>query len=237
MRSRAVAEANAVIAFKKPMRIVVVDDHIFMRDLITARLNREETRYVVVASVGNAAEAIEACKKFVPDLLILDVNLPDQNGIEIVPATYRDHLAGNPCAVVHRVSDRRSPDRCVPRGREGFRGKDKHVGRFSRRGRTGRSGRTIFFFEKQRRETVLARNARRRKRRYIGAPLSPRELEVFRLIALGSTSKEIASKLFISAATVETHRTNLMSKLGVRNVAGLILYGFQHGLLEMPEFA
>ena len=76
-----------------------------------------------------------------------------------------------------------------------------------------------------------------RKRRYIGVPLSPRELEVFRLIALGSTSKEIASKLFISAATVETHRTNLMSKLGVRNVAGLVLYGFQHGLLEMPDVA
>ena len=74
-----------------------------------------------------------------------------------------------------------------------------------------------------------------RRRRYVGVPLSPRELEVFRLIALGSTSKEIAAKLFISAATVETHRTNLMSKLGVRNVAGLVLYAFQNGLLDMPN--
>ena len=68
-------------------------------------------------------------------------------------------------------------------------------------------------------------------------PLSPRELEVFGLIALGSTSKEIATKLFISTATVETHRTNLMSKLGVRNVAGLVLYAFQYGLVEMPDVA
>ncbi len=55
---------------------------------------------------------------------------------------------------------------------------------------------------------------------------------MIRLIALGSTTKEIASQLFISAATVGTHRSNLMSKLGVRNVAGLVLYAFQHGLVE-----
>ncbi|MEO5721650.1 MAG: LuxR C-terminal-related transcriptional regulator, partial [Chthoniobacterales bacterium] len=58
------------------------------------------------------------------------------------------------------------------------------------------------------------------------------EQEVLQHIALGGTSKEIAGKLFISVATVETHRTNLMSKLGVRNVAGLVLYAFQHGLVE-----
>jgi DNA-binding NarL/FixJ family response regulator len=59
MRSRAMAAADAVIAFK-PIRIVVVDDHRFMRDLMTSTLNRQEAHYSVVASVGTAAEAIEA---------------------------------------------------------------------------------------------------------------------------------------------------------------------------------
>ena len=88
MRPRAATEPQAVIAFK-PMRIVVVDDHIFMRDLMSSTLNRQEANYSVVASVGNGAEAIEACKKFRPDLLILDINLPDQTGIDTVPAIRR----------------------------------------------------------------------------------------------------------------------------------------------------
>ncbi len=67
---------------------------------------------------------------------------------------------------------------------------------------------------------------------YVGIPLSAQENEVMRLIATGRTSKEIAGKLFISVATVDTHRTNLMTKLQVRNVAGLVLYAFQHGLLD-----
>lgn len=64
-------------------------------------------------------------------------------------------------------------------------------------------------------------------------PLSPREREVLTLIAEGSTSKEIATRLFISVQTVETHRSNLMSKLGVRNVAGLVLFAVQNGLIKL----
>ena len=235
MRPRAATEPQAVIAFK-PMRIVVVDDHIFMRDLTTSTLNRQEANYSVVASVGNGAEAIEACKKFTPDLLILDINLPDQRGIDIVPAIKRvspetnvllctafpteDLLAGALRAGAKGFVEKTNTwddflhavDR-VGRGEQYFSSKSNGIKPFSR-------------------ETL-----EQRKRHYIGVPLSPREREVIRLIALGSTSKEIATKLFISVATVETHRTNLMSKLGVRNVAGLVLYAFQNGLLDIPASA
>src|SRR3954464_5667930 len=90
MRSRALPdpEPNSVIAFK-PIRIVVVDDHVFMRDLMTSTLNRQGANYSAVASVGTAAEAVEACKKFSPNLLILDIHLPDQSGIDIVPQIKR----------------------------------------------------------------------------------------------------------------------------------------------------
>ena len=64
--------------------------------------------------------------------------------------------------------------------------------------------------------------------------LSKREREVLRLIAEGRTSKEIASKLFISLQTVETHRSNLMSKLGVRNMAGMVLYAVRLRLVQLP---
>src|SRR6476646_11466973 len=67
-----------------PVRTIVVDDHVFMRELIGARLARENSRFKVLAEVGDAAAAGAACRRFSPDLLILDINLPDQSGIDAV---------------------------------------------------------------------------------------------------------------------------------------------------------
>jgi DNA-binding NarL/FixJ family response regulator len=66
-------------------------------------------------------------------------------------------------------------------------------------------------------------------------PLSPREREVLTLIAQGSTTKEIATELGVSFGTVDTHRTNLMRKLKIRNVAGLVVYAFRAGLIDVPR--
>jgi DNA-binding NarL/FixJ family response regulator len=233
MRSRAAAHVEPVNAPGR-MRIVVVDDHVFMRDLITARLNREETRYIVLASVASAAEAIQACTKFQPDLLILDINLPDQNGIDIVPTIRQISPDTNVLLCTAFPTEDRLMD-AFRTGAKGFVEKtntwDDFLGAVDRVGH----GEQYFSSKSSGVKPFTRETLEQRKRRYVGVPLSPRETEIFRLIALGSTSKEIATKLFISPATVETHRTNLMSKLGVRNVAGLILYGFQHGLLEMPN--
>src|SRR5688572_14404559 len=71
---------------RRPIRIVVVDDHCFMRELITGMLSRQKGRYEVVAECGYVKSALIACREFTPDLLILDINLPDKSGIEAVPA-------------------------------------------------------------------------------------------------------------------------------------------------------
>lgn len=235
MRSRAAAEVDKVIAFT-PMRIVVVDDHIFMRDLITSTLNRQEAHYSVVAAVGTAAEAIEACKKFKPDLLVLDINLPDQSGIDIVPTIKRVCPETNVLLCTAFPAEDRLGD-AFRAGAKGFVEKtntwDDFLHAVERVGR----GEQFFSSKSSGVAPFSPETLEQRKRRYIGVPLSPREHEILCLIALGSTSKEIAAKLFISAATVETHRTNLMSKLGVRNVAGLVLYAFQNGLLDAPGVA
>lgn len=214
-----------------PIRIVVVDDHIFMRELISSTLHRQSARYEVVASVGTAAAAIAACEEFSPDLVILDINLPDQNGIDAVPAIKRA------CPATHVLLCTAFPtaDRLIEAlqaGAKGFVEKTNTWDDFL--GAVDRVGRGEQYFSSQSSGVApLSRDAlERRQKGYTGTLLSPREQEVIRLIANGSTSKEIASKLFISVATVETHRTNLMSKLGVRNVAGLVLYAFQNGLVE-----
>src|SRR5438105_10571672 len=66
-------------------RVAVVDDHAFMRDLIARELTRTDKTYDVVATAGTAADAVAVCRRFEPDLLVLDINLPDRTGISAVP--------------------------------------------------------------------------------------------------------------------------------------------------------
>jgi DNA-binding NarL/FixJ family response regulator len=229
MRPKSVAEVQQATA--RPIRIVVVDDHIFLRDLMSARLSRQPARYLVLASVGTAAAGIAACAKFRPDLLILDINLPDQSGMEIVPEIKRV----SPETHVLLCTAFPTTDRLIEAlqsGAKGFVEKtntwDDFLGAVDRVGR----GEQYFSSKSSGVMPLSHSDLERRKKKVYTGPLSRREQEVIRLIAHGSTSKEIANKLFISAATVETHRTNLMGKLGVRNVAGLVLYAFQHGFTE-----
>ncbi len=214
-----------------PIRIVIVDDHVFMRDLMSATLRRLGRRYTVQAAVGSAAEAISACEKFSPDLLILDINLPDQNGIDAVPAIKRASPATHILLCTAFPTTNSIID-ALRAGAKGFVEKtdtwDDFLGAVDRVGR----GEQYFSSKSSGVSPLSPATLATRSPRYSGAPLSPREEEVLRLIALGGTSKEIARLLFLSVATVETHRTHLMSKLDVHNVAGLVLYAFQHRLVE-----
>ena len=231
MRFTPIDELPTQVVSQSIIRIVVVDDHIFMRELITATLNRQGERYLVVDAVGTAAGAIAACKASAPDLCILDINLPDQNGIAIVPAI----KSASPHTHVLLCTAYPTTDRLVEAlhaGAKGFVEKtntwDDFLGAVDRVGRGEQ-----YFSSKSSGVAPLSRAAlAQRQKRPKGLILSRREEEVIRWIAQGCTSKEIAKKLFISVATVETHRTNVMSKVGVRNVAGLVLYAFQHGLVE-----
>lgn len=228
MRQKPPAEGSQTTT--PAITIVVVDDHIFMRDLISATLSRHDLRYTVRASVGTAAGAIEACAKFAPDLLILDINLPDQSGIDIVPEIKRI----SPNTHVLLCTAYPTEDRLVDALRAGAKGFvektntwDDFLGAVDRVGRGEQ-----YFSSKSSGVSPLPRSALPQRAKRISALLSRRELEIMGLIAMGCTSKEIANKLFISVATVDTHRTNLMSKVGVHNVAGLVLYAFQNGLVE-----
>ena len=231
VKSKGPAEAGPARPAARPLRIVVVDDHVFMRELIGEMFTRQRARYTVLASVGTAAAAIAACAEFLPDLVILDINLPDQSGIEAAPAIQRV----SPGTHILLCTAFATEDRIVDALRVGAKG-------FVEKTNTwddflvavDRVGRGEQYFSAKSSGLLPLKNGAvsARPSGLARAQLSPREEEVMRLIAQGSTSKEIAGRLFISVATVETHRTNLMSKLGVRNVAGLVLYAFQRGLVN-----
>ena len=202
-------------------RVVVVDDHTFMRDLITRALTRSNDSYEVVAAVGTAADAIAACRRFEPDLVVLDISLPDRTGIAAV-------------ADIRRVAPDARILLCTAFPREEW---------FDQASASGADG----FVEKTNTwdDFLIAVDRVRRGQRYFcsagpfasdrrrTAPdvhLSPRERQILELIATGATTKEIAAKLFISVPTVETHRANLIRKTKARNVAGLVRFAVQMGI-------
>jgi two-component system, NarL family, response regulator NreC len=203
-------------------RIAVVDDHVFMRDLISRELTRSAHRYNVVASVGTAADAVAVCRRFEPHLLVLDINLPDRTGVAVVPD-------------IRRASPATRILLCTAFPKEDW---------FDKASTCGADG----FVEKTNtwNDFMLAVDRVSRGQRYFcsgdgtaalrqtnGKPtsrLTPREREILKLIARGSTTKEIAAQLFISIPTVETHRAHLMTKIGGRNVANLVRFAIDAGL-------
>jgi DNA-binding NarL/FixJ family response regulator len=201
-------------------RVAVVDDHAFMRDLISRELTRGDKHYDVVAAVGTAADAVKACRRFAPNLLVLDINLPDRSGVAAVPDIRRASPATRIllCTAFPKKDWLGEASSC---GADGFVEKTNTwddflvaVDRVSR-------GQRYF---------CSAGDPRRGSDGKSSVRLTPREREIMRLIAAGMTTKEIAAGLFISVPTVETHRGNLMAKTGARNVAALVRFAMNAGM-------
>ncbi len=195
-------------------RIAVADDHSFMRDLIAGALTRSRAAYQVVATAGTAAEAVAVCERFEPHLLILDINLPDRSGVAAVPD-------------IKRVSPKTRILLCTAHPKEEWFGEASACGADGFVEKTNTWDEFLTAVDRvsqgQRYFCCGARGAAEQPQQQ-SSRLSRREQEVLKLIASGMTTKEIASRLFISVLTVESHRANLMKKTGARNLAGLVRF-------------
>ncbi|HSH39566.1 MAG TPA: response regulator transcription factor [Chthoniobacterales bacterium] len=217
------AEPKSSAHVNEQFRIAVVDDHTFFRELVCRQLARHSGTYRVVADAGTAAGATNACKAHKPDLLVLDINLPDRSGVAAVP----DIKRASPRTRILLCTAFPAEDwigEATTCGADGFVEKTSTwddfmlaVDRVSRGQRYFSSG-------------GEPRRSRVTQRADLALGLTGREREILKLIARGFTTKEIATQLFISVPTVETHRGNLMKKTGVRNVAGLVRFAVEAGL-------
>ena len=206
----------------------MVDDHRFIREVLTAMLGRQRGRYQVVAEGEDVKTALEACQKVKPDLLILDINLPGESGIEAVPALKQISPQTRILLCTAYVTDDRILD-ALRSGAHGFVEKNRWDDFIEAVNRVAigehyfcsRSSAALSYFSQRPAKTARLRTS----------ALSPREKEVLKLVACGSSSKEVASKLGISVGTVDVHRANLMKKLGVKNIAGLVVFAFEAKLI------
>lgn len=209
------------------LRIFLVDDHQIMREGLRLVLARQDD-LTVVGEAADGAAALPLIEATAPDIAIVDIEMPGLNGIELAgrlalnqPDTHVLILSGHADAAVVREALRA--------GVAGFLLKAGATDDLVRAIRAIAAG-EVFFCPQV--STLIANEYRRPEAGGSGGGvlLSERETDILRRIADGQSTKEIAFALQLSTKTVETHRANLMAKLGIFNVAGLTKYAVRSGL-------
>ena len=209
------------------IRAVVVDDHAVVRSGIRLLLEREDD-LEVVGEAGNGKDAIFAVRALKPDVLLLDVVMPGESGIDVLPSLLKE----SPQTKVLVLSMQDDPSyvrEAFAAGASGYvlkEAADEEVVSAVREIANG--GRYVHPALGARMVTAEA-EARAAAE---ADPLSEREREVLRLLALGHTNQEIAKMLYISVRTAETHRAHIMQKLRISTRAELVRYALAQGLLE-----
>lgn len=215
------------------IRIVVADDHAVVREGVR-RVFEEDAGLTVVGEAATGAEALRAVEATRPDVLVLDVGLPDLGGLEVL-RRLRSSGPEPRVLVLSMHDDAEYVIRAVQTGVDGYLLKDEAEPTMLRTAvRAVYEGHSYFSSTVAAALTGALQPPRRPEPDPL-APLTDRELDVLRLVASGRTNKEMAAELGISRRTVETHRGNLMRKLDIHSVAGLTRFALEHGLLEADD--
>ena len=215
----------------KPIHVLIADDHALVRAGIRALVEKIEG-VDVVAEAGKGKEAIDLIRQLKPNLVLLDITMPDGNGFEVLNFVKKEfpniHVI---VLTVHEAGE--YAIRALREGAAGFLPKSAASTELEQAIQTVIRG-DVYISPETSRKTLLEYSKGTTKRELL-ATLSPRQREVLRLIAEGLTTKQIAQQLQISAKTVETHRAQLMERLDIHDVAGLVRYAIVVGLIQVEE--
>ncbi|HET7128878.1 MAG TPA: response regulator transcription factor [Gaiellaceae bacterium] len=208
------------------IRVVVVDDHAVVRSGLKLLLAAEPD-LEVVGEAGTAREAVFEVRAQKPDVLLLDVVMPGESGIDALPKLLHES-PGTRVLVLSMQDDPNYVREAFAAGASGYvlkEAADAEVVDAIRQVSSG--GRYVHPVLGARMVTADAQA----RAAADADPLSDREREVLRLLALGHTNQEIAGQLFISVRTAETHRAHIMRKLRLETRAELVRYAIDHGQL------
>jgi DNA-binding NarL/FixJ family response regulator len=208
------------------LRVLVADDHPVVRAGLRLLLEREEG-IVPLAEAATAQEAVDRTARLHPDIVLMDVTMPDGSGIDAIPRLI-ESSPNTKVLVLSMHDDPRYVQDAFAAGARGYVLKEAADTELVSAIREIAAGETYLT------PALGARlvTAERRLRAEAEAdPLSDREHEVLRLLALGYTNHEIAGQLSISVRTAETHRAHIMRKLHLGTRAELVRYALEHGLL------
>lgn len=212
-------------------RVVLADDHTLVRSGIR-RILEAQPGFEVVGEAADGAEALALVRDTRPDVLVLDLNMPGTGGLDVLP-TLKAAQPALKVVVVTMHAGREYVARAMKGGADAYLLKDSAVQDLVAAVAAVLAGRSYFSPSIQALVAELLRGETPATAR--GTPLTDREREVLGWLARGLSSKEVAQRLDISVRTVETHRANLMHKLGVKSVALLIQVAIREGIIESPH--
>lgn len=215
----------------KQIRILLADDHNVMRRGLRLLLEGQPD-FKVVAEAADGRQAVEQAKAHAPDVVVLDLAMPNLSGIEAAQRILADSPSTS-LVVLSMHSDEGYVLRALKAGAKGYLLKDSAEGDLIEAIRAVSRGKTFFSPEISRMLVEdYVRELRTRGVEDSYELLTAREREVLQMIAEGRSNKEVATALNISLYTVETHRRNLQDKLNLHSPAELILYAVRKRLIS-----
>ncbi len=209
------------------IKLFLVDDHKMFLEGIFLLLD-DEPDFDILGSAKNGEEALIRIKSLKPDIIISDIEMPKMNGFQLAKAI-KEHDSNAKIIMVSSYSDTIMIEKAKREDIDGYL--LKNTGRLELLTAIKKVYKGENYFSK---EIIRIHNNSlfsRRKKKQNKVVLSPRELDVLKHIFQEMSTQEIAEELHISINTVDTHRKNLMRKIGAKNMVGLVKYAIQQGLI------
>ncbi len=208
-------------------KIAITDDHTMVLQGIKSMLNNTN-EIKVIATYKNAQETLEGLQKLLPHILLLDINLPDINGIDLSKKLLKAYPELKIIALTN-FEDLSFVKRMLKIGVSGYLLKNTDKIELLKAFKTVLSGE--LYLQKDIKERLINQKERPTTHNGLQIKLTRREHDVLVAISEELTTQQISEKLFISPKTVETHRMNIMSKLGAKNSVGIIKIAIERELL------
>ncbi len=224
----------AKLVNRKKIRVLLVDDHPIVLEGIKTHLSLQSD-LEVVGSATNGHEAIQKAKELQPDVILLDISMPEMNGLEAI-ALLRQQVSRAKILVLTMHNTREYIAQIIQTGARGYMLKDSSPSELIRAIELVYAGEVCFSPAVSR--VLLDELTTGRSKSLpvaLSTPLSDREREVLMLIADGHNNKEIASRLGIGVRTIETHRERIMRKLDIHSIAGLTKFAIAKGIVKLEQ--
>ena len=218
--------------FEYRMKILLADDHNVLRKGLR-RILEEQSDLEVVGEASDGREAVSLCNSLHPDIVVMDIAMPQLNGLEATRQILQRNSGVN-VLILSMYSDENYVVQALRAGARGYLLKDTAEEDLITAVRTVAKG--LPFFSPKIAKLLLGDSMQKVRTEGMSDTydlLTPREREVLQLIAEGKSNKEAAATLFVSPTTIETHRARIMDKLDLHSTADIVLYAVRKGIVQL----
>jgi DNA-binding NarL/FixJ family response regulator len=203
--------------------VLLVDDHALVRRGFRRMLDDDET-LEVIGEASNGAEAVRLAEQLHPQVVVMDCQLPELNGVAATRIILRSH-PDTAILILSMHSEDTLVRQALDAGARGYVLKNANDLDLASAIKNVAAGKSVIDPQLQRTETLKGER---------DTALTTRELEVLQHIVAGKSNKEIAAELDLSVNTVSVHRANIMDRLGIHKTAELVVYAIRNGLVNLP---